>query len=87
MTRDQLRRSIRAELQAARCRDGDQSEVRLWHDARKLDARMTEAGFPPGHPTTWGTNPATVAYGEAYRRAKKAAVLGDQPPTDTEVPA
>ncbi len=67
MTPDQLRRAIRAELHAARCRDADHSELRLWTDARALDDRITEAGHPPKHPTSWGTSPEKLAYRAARR--------------------
>jgi hypothetical protein len=81
MTPDQLRRSIRAELHAARCADGDHSELRLWMDARQLDERMAAAGFAPKHPTTWGTSPAKLAY-DASRRAGRCpsnAAGGSEP--------
>jgi len=58
MNADQLRRSIRAELHVARCRDGDHSPERYGEDAASLDARMCAAGFAPSHPSTWGTRPA-----------------------------
>jgi hypothetical protein len=58
MTADQLRRNIRMELHAARCRDGDQSPERYGEDAAALDSRMRAAGFEPAHPTTWGIKPA-----------------------------
>jgi hypothetical protein len=85
MTPDQLRRQIRADLHSARCRDRDQSDSRLWNDARKLDRRMTEAGFPPAHPTTWGTNPARVAAQNARKGPKRRGGFDDQAPTDTSV--
>jgi hypothetical protein len=58
MTADQVRRKIRMELHAARCRDGDQSPERYGEDAAALDSRMSAAGFEPKHPTTWGIKPA-----------------------------
>ena len=53
MTPDQMRRSIRKELHAARCRDGDHSADRYFNDGRALDSRLTEAGAFQ-HPSTWG---------------------------------
>ena len=85
MNIDQLRRSTRAELHAARCRDGDHSERRLWDDARELDARMTEAGYPPKHPTSWGTSPKNLertAARSALRAANKGAVSPPQAESD-----
>lgn len=78
MTPDQFR-SIRAELHAARCRDGDHSEARLWGDARQLDARMTEAGHPPKHPTSWGTSPDELARRTARRGVFSPAMLAADP--------
>ncbi len=51
-------RTVRAELHAARCRDKEQTELRLWNDARELDRRMVAAGFEVKNPTLWGMSPA-----------------------------
>ena len=72
VTADQYRRSIRADLHAKRCVDGDHSELRLWQDSRMRDLMMTRKGFPVTVPTTWGTSPAVIASRDARRGASTA---------------
>lgn len=50
---DQCRRKIRRELFLKRQQDQDNSEVRLFADAQKLDAQLIEAGYELTYPTEW----------------------------------
>ena len=55
-TFDQRRRWIRMILHQARCRDHDQTERRMFMDARKLDAQLIAKGYPLEYPSEWGSN-------------------------------
>ena len=50
---DQYRRKIRRELFLKRQHDKDNSEARLFSDAKKLDAQLIEAGYELIYPTDW----------------------------------
>ena len=50
---DQCRRKFRRELFIQRQADKDQSEARLFNDAKKLDAQLMTAGYKLEYKTEW----------------------------------
>jgi len=50
---DQYRRQIRRDLFLKRQQDKDNSEARLFSDAKKLDAQLIEAGYELIYSTDW----------------------------------
>ena len=50
---DQYRRQLRRELFLKRLQDKDNSEARLFSDAKKLDAELISAGYELLYPTEW----------------------------------
>lgn len=50
---DQCRRTFRFELFIQRQADKDHSEVRLFNDAKKLDAQLIAAGYKLEYKTEW----------------------------------
>lgn len=60
MTNDEIRRQLRRQLQAARCRDDDHSESRYAADALKLDQELKRLGAYE-YPTMWGSKATRIA--------------------------
>lgn len=56
LTFDQRRREIRRELFIQRQADRDNTEARLFSDARKLDAQLKSEGFKLERETEWSRN-------------------------------
>lgn len=51
---DQCRHKLRRELFIQRQSDRDNSEARLFYDARKLDANLVMEGYTLPYQTEWG---------------------------------
>lgn len=67
---DQYRRKIRRELFLKRQSDHDNSEARLFIDARKLDAQLIQAGYALIYQTEWAQ---TINHKRHLERSKKGS--------------
>lgn len=74
LTFDQCRRKFRCELFSQRQFDRDNSETRLTHDAKLLDAMLKAEGYELPYQTEWGKRRGATAIADRATRRPQQAI-------------